>query len=406
MNTKKQIFIDKVVFSPLARLLNVFVRIAGKVLFIDHSLQKEFKTIAVCKFKGMGSIIQSTPMLEALRKRFPNAEIIYVSTEANKKFLQQISLIDTIVTVNDKSFLSSLTGSLKAIFILIRKRPEVYIDLEIYSNFSTIFTTLTLSKNRIGFYLRSSSFRMGIYTHMMFFNPKIPVSEVYLQIARLFGNFENSPEVYRLNNQNLENSFFQNENYIVINPNASDLRLERRWDKSNFIELIKKISANYVDLKIVLIGSNSEFEYTQTIKNQVSDIENVLNLAGKTSIQELISLISIAKCVITNDTGPMHIAFSCKTPSVCLFGPCSPQQYGMSDKTFIIYKNVYCSPCVHDFEIPPCKGNNICMKLIQTDEVYSAFESVIKNVYKSDNICKSAVYFSHDEILGLVKRSK
>lgn len=406
MNTKKQIFIDKVVFSPLARLLNVFVRIAGKVLFIDHSLQKEFKTIAVCKFKGMGSIIQSTPMLEALRKRFPNAEIIYVSTEANKKFLQQISLIDTIVTVNDKSFLSSLTGSLKAIFILIRKRPEVYIDLEIYSNFSTIFTTLTLSKNRIGFYLRSSSFRMGIYTHMMFFNPKMPVSEVYLQIARLFGNFENSPEVYRLNNQNPENSFFQNENYIVINPNASDLRLERRWDKSNFIELIKKISANYVDLKIVLIGSNSEFEYTQTIKNQVSDIENVVNLAGKTSIQELISLISSAKCVITNDTGPMHIAFSCKTPSVCLFGPCSPQQYGMSDKTFIIYKNVYCSPCVHDFEIPPCKGNNICMKLIQTDEVYSAFESVIKNVYKSDNIYKSAVYFSHDEILGLVKRSK
>ncbi len=405
MNTKKQIFIDKVVFSPLARLLNIFVRIAGKVLFINHSLQKEFKTIAVCKFKGMGSIIQSTPMLEALRRRFPYAEIIYVSTKANKEFLEQINLIDTIVAVNDKSFFSTLIGSFKAIFILIRKKPEVYIDLEIYSNFSTIFTTLTLSKNRIGFYLRSSSFRMGIYTHMMFFNPKIPVAEVYLQIARLFGNFENSPEIYRLNSINLENSFFQNENYIVINPNASDLRLERRWEKSHFVDLIIRISLKYPELKIVLIGSKTEYEYTQSIKTQFQNKEQVVNLAGKTSIQELISLISNAKCVITNDTGPMHIAFSCKTPSVCLFGPCHPQQYGFAEKSYIIYKNVYCSPCVHDFEIPPCKGNNVCMKLIETDEVYSAFEAVYNNVFSEARINTPAVYYSNEEIFGLVKRS-
>ncbi len=66
-------------------------------------------------------------------------------------------------------------------------RPDVYIDLEIYSNFSTLVTLFSCSKNRISFYLRSSSFRMGIYTHMMFFNSEVQISEVYLQIARLFG---------------------------------------------------------------------------------------------------------------------------------------------------------------------------------------------------------------------------
>jgi hypothetical protein len=57
---------------------------------------------------------------------------------------------------------------------------------------------------------------------------------------------------------------------------------------------------------------------------------------------------------------------------VALFGPCSPQQYGVNPSGIVIYKNIYCSPCVHDFIIPPCKGDNQCMKLISVAEVVNA----------------------------------
>ena len=185
MNTRNKIFLDKFIAKPLGIILNVFVRILGKILRIDHNLDKEFKTIAVSKFKGLGSILQSTPMLDAIRKRYPNAEIIYVSTKSNEGLLRKIDWIDTVIVVDDSSLWKFFISNIRALWKLIRKRPEIYFDLEIYSDYSTLFTTFTLSKNRVGFYLRSSSFRMGIYTQMMFFNPNVPISKVYLQLSKL-----------------------------------------------------------------------------------------------------------------------------------------------------------------------------------------------------------------------------
>ena len=133
-----------------------------------------------------------------------------------------------------------------------------------------------------------------------------------------------------------------------------------------------------MDIKI--IGSPREREYTEEIKNKI-DNSRVQNIAGSTNIDELIQVISNTKFMISNDTGPMHIAFSTQTPIVCLFGPCSPEQYGSSKHAYIIYKNVYCSPCVHDFAVSPCKGNNVCMKQITVDEVLLKVEQLISNCF-------------------------
>lgn len=94
MKTRTQILIDRVIAKPLAILLNFVTRIAGQIFRIDHSLDKPFKRLAICKFKGMGSIIQATPLLLALRNRYPDAEIIFVSTKANEKLLKNIKTID------------------------------------------------------------------------------------------------------------------------------------------------------------------------------------------------------------------------------------------------------------------------------------------------------------------------
>ncbi len=70
----------------------------------------------------------------------------------------------------------------------------------------------------------------------------------------------------------------------------------------------------------------------------------------------------------------MHIGFSLKKTAIALFGPCSPHQYGFAENAVCFYKNVYCSPCVHEFIIPPCSyGNNDCMKLISVEEVMNLF---------------------------------
>lgn len=371
----------------------------GKITSIDHRLDKDFEKIVICKFKGLGSIIQSTPMVEAFRKSYPNAEIIYLSTQSNRALLEKVEHIDTIYTIDDSSIFKLIQTLTKIQIQLLKKRPDVFIDLEIYSNFSTIVGVFSLSKNRIGYYLRSSSFKMGIYTHMMFFNSTLPISEVYFQLFRLFKKEFPKPNLYPLKSTS---SIELPEKYVVINPNASDLRIERRWDINNFKSIVEFLLL-HSDYSIVLIGSKGEKEYTdQLLKNHKS--ERLISLAGKTSMDELIKVIEKADLMITNDTGPMHIAFATGVSTICLFGPCSPEQYGNFNKTKVFYKKAYCSPCVHDFNIPPCMGNNACMKMIEVAEVKKSISDFIKNG-KLDNIDSiTIVYEIPNTVLGLVNR--
>jgi ADP-heptose:LPS heptosyltransferase len=401
MNVRSQLIIDKYIAKPIAYLLNFLVRLVGKLLRINHKLDRDFTRIAVCKFKGMGSIIQATPMLQALRNKYPNAEIIFVSTRGNQKILEKIDLIDTIVTVDDSGFFKFIGSNIKSLFFLMRNRPQVYFDLEIYSDYSTLFTLFTFSTNRVGFYLRSSSFRMGIYTHMMFYNPRVPISHVYLQLAQLLGCDAEGTSLYTLTpTQKTPHE----KPYIVINPNASDLRLERRWGKKNFTALIHFLLDKHPEFDILLIGSKGEQDYTASIASEIDD-DRLINTAGTTSIDGLIDLVAGARLMISNDTGPMHIAFCTKTPVVCLFGPCSPNQYGVSENAHVIYKNVYCSPCVHDFTVPPCKGDNVCMKLIEQIEVNAKVSELLQ---RSETISQAKneefLYKEDGNVFGQVNR--
>ncbi len=373
MNTRTKIALDTLMGTFVAYPLNFLVKLVGKLTRFDHSLDIEMNKIVVCKYKGMGSIIQATPLLQTLRKRYPNAKIVFVSSEENRGILEKTGLVDEIFTVKDKGLFSLIGSSIKVVSKLIRFRADVYIDLEIYSNYSSIITTLSMARNRFGYYLRSNRYRMGMYTHMMYFNTKVSISEAYLQFARLLGIENVQKELSELVVNESGKLKDLPEKYIVINPNASDLRYERRWPAESFIALIGKIRAEQPELAIYLIGGKSESEYVHEIHKHFENDQLVNDISGKTNLHELVEILRTANLLITNDTGPMHVANSLDTNVLALFGPCSPKQYGLGKNIKTIYKNVYCSPCVHEFVVPPCKGDNQCMKLITVDEVFEAY---------------------------------
>lgn len=401
MKTSAQLYIDKNLVKPFAWILNILVRIVGKILRINHDLDKSFTRIAICKFKGMGSILQATPLISALREKYPNAEIIFISTRSNRQIIEKIPEIDRAIYLDDSSVLKLIRTSTSSLFKLWKSRPQLYFDLEIYSDFSSVFTTLSLSTNRIGFYLRSSSFRMGTYTHMMFFNPKIVISDVYLQMAALVGCKIEEKKFLRFQKKDTSPFDF---NYLVINPNASDLRLERKWPEANFVALSQQLLEQFSDTHLVFIGAPSERAYTQKIIAQLKD-SRVHNTAGDTNIDQVIEIIQHAQAVITNDTGPMHLTLMTNTPSVSLFGPCAPEQYGLNGKQHkILYKPVYCSPCVHEFEKAPCNGNNVCMQLITVHEVFTAVSGLLKGENVESPSQEKISFQYQQKTLGLVLR--
>jgi ADP-heptose:LPS heptosyltransferase len=176
--------------------------------------------------------------------------------------------------------------------------------------------------------------------------------------------------------------------YIVINPNASDLRIERRWPAEKFVEFIRLFRQKYPEKIILLIGAGNEKKWVGHIHSQLDEqlTQGVFNTAGLFSLNELFALIAGSELVITNDTGPMHISFAFERPTVSLFGPASPSQYGQNPNAYGIYKNIYCSPCVHDFLKPPCNGDNQCMKKISVSEVLHLCDEIFSNSTASGKV--------------------
>lgn len=384
MKTKHKIIIDKLFGTPSAYFINALARFLGFFLRIDHSLNKPIHTIVIAKYVGLGSIIQATPLLQTLRKKYPAATLVFVTTHGGKMLLGHIPEVNKTLTISDKNIIQVVFSSMQLLFKLWKLKPQLFIDLEYYSNYSAIITTLSLAKNRLGFYNQDKAYRKGIYNFLIPFNIDLPISTTYLHFAKLL-NCEQEIvslkiEINRSNHwKQISEKINLNktQSYIVVNPNASDLRLERRWPKQSFIHVLIALIEENKSCTIVLIGDKSEISYVTEIEKQLNQPENIINSAGKLSLSELIILIADAKLMLTNDTGPMHIAFATKTKTISLFGPCSPKQYGGLEHATTFYKKVHCSPCVHKFIIPPCHGDNQCMKLIGEEEVKTALMKLL-----------------------------
>jgi ADP-heptose:LPS heptosyltransferase len=383
MKTTTQITLDKWILAPVGHLLNAVIRLLGVIVRPRHDLKEEFATIAVCKFKGMGSIVHATPLLLHLRKQYPQAHIVFVSTEQNKSLLRLFPFVDQTLLLNDASFLSLCKSLPFFLYSLFALRVRLFIDLELYSHFSSIVVAASAAQNRLGYYLRASQYKKGIYSHMLYFNTLCPLSMTYLQMTRLLGHSSSDHALYDFQElvtpptpqphpypQDLQAP------YVVVNVNASDLRLERRWPASYFVSLLLKLTQHYPQHTLVFIGTSSEKDYTQQVVQHLPS-EHVMDFSGKTSITGLIQLLAGASLVVTNDTGPLHLAAAVKTPVVALFGPCNPLQFACHIVGEILYKPLYCSPCVHEFQQPPCKGNNRCMQMITVDDVFDAAQRLL-----------------------------
>ncbi|MBL0065242.1 MAG: glycosyltransferase family 9 protein [Bacteroidetes bacterium] len=420
MQTRTKVILDAWIGRTAVFGLNLAARVLGKFMGIDHSLDKIPGKIVVCKFLGMGSIIQATPLLQTLRKSFPNSKIYFVTAKANATLLTSIDAVDETWTVDDHGLVSLFKSSWSLLRKLWNAKPDLYIDLETYSYYSTAIATMSCARNRFGFYRAERNIRMGVYTHMMFFNARAPIAQSYLQMARLIGCREIVNDLFPFSVKDSEKTSFRKKletqtgkslsTYIVINPNASDLRIERRWPGENVISLISGIRKRFPEFSIILIGAKNEKPWVDSIYTSLSpDVkENVYNTAGEFTLPELFALLNEARLIITNDTGPMHISFSLRKPTICLFGPASPTQYGQNPNAYGIYKNLYCSPCVHDFLTPPCKGDNQCMKLITVKEVAELCEKVLGNEsIVPDSLENSGMHFTKGNeytSLGIVQR--
>ena len=164
----------------------------------------------------------------------------------------------------------------------------------------------------------------------------------------------------KLNNHNLK---------LGINPGAS-YGSSKRWYPKEFSKVAAELSAKF---DIIIFGGQSEVDIANDIEKSLikKGISNYQNLAGKTTISELINQISSLDLFITGDSGPMHIAATFQIPTVAIFGPTKDNETSqwMNEKSVIVKKNLECQPCMK--RTCPLKHHN-CMKMVMASDVLRA----------------------------------
>jgi len=151
-----------------------------------------------------------------------------------------------------------------------------------------------------------------------------------------------------------------------INPGAS-YGSAKRWYPEEFARVAQELSSQY---DIIIFGGSDEVEIANDIEKSLvqNGVTNYQNLAGKTTIPELLEKISTLDLLITGDSGPMHVAAAFQVPTVAIFGPTQDDETSqwMNDKSTIVKKNLDCQPCMK--RTCPLKHHN-CMKLIKANDV-------------------------------------
>jgi ADP-heptose:LPS heptosyltransferase len=388
MTHRTRILADRLVATPIAFLFNGLARLLGAMLRRDHSITSaNVNRVVVAKLIGMGSILQATPLLRALKRHYPHCIITFVTMRANQDLIQRLSWVDEVLVLDDRNIFAILITTLRTVVELIRRRADLYFDLELYSGFASLLALCAVTRNRLGFYRHSVAFKNGIYTHLVYFNTRMPVRSLYLQLGRVAGIPPGQPdqigpvrvdeqdrsEVNRVLSQTV--GWQLAKPFIAINPNASDLLLERRWPDEYVIGTVGRLIS--LEHQVALLGAKSERPYVQSLVDSLPPEMQlcVANTAGRLSVGELLALLEGAACVLTNDSGPMHMAIALGRPTVCLFGPANPEHYGQElPNVEIFYEPVFCSPCLYEADQPPCNGNNVCMQRIKPGPVIESVQ--------------------------------
>ena len=160
---------------------------------------------------------------------------------------------------------------------------------------------------------------------------------------------------------------------VGINPGAS-YGSAKRWYPEEFAKVASELSDQY---DIVIFGGPGEVDIALDIEKSLlkKGVKNYQNLAGKTTIPELINHIYNLDLFITGDSGPMHVAAAFEVPTVAIFGPTKDDETSqwMNEKSLIVKKNLDCQPCMKR----TCPlGHHDCMNLIKAVDVLDSVKSL------------------------------
>ncbi|MBL8060184.1 MAG: lipopolysaccharide heptosyltransferase II [Chthonomonas sp.] len=330
--------------------------------------------ILIVRLSAIGDCLFGSPIAEALRQSFPNAYLGWAVHPLSAPVLEGNPFLDKVHVVPRKSFFRQLPMLARE---LRRERYDVAMDLQgLYK--SAAVALASGAPRRMG-PDKSHERVQWLYKELVAMDESQHVVPRYLNFARALGaTWHQEPEMlmpFGESHLAMARSLLEeagvpiSSRIITINPATS--KAVKDWPQGRFALLADALQSN---LKVVPIftGSPADRDLCDEIIKEMKTPG--VNLAGKTSLNELAALISLAELFIGGDTGPLHIAQAAGTRVLAIFGPTDPKLLGpRSPKHQTAYLNLECSPCRHKV----CPIGHPCMENLSVESLTMTAERML-----------------------------
>jgi len=359
-------------------------RQANSLSYIEMSVisGQEIKRVVVRGTNWVGDSVMSIPALRALRRVLPDARITLVLRPGVRGLFADADFIDELLVYDRRNMFSA--------FGQVREWKKRNFDLALL--FQNAFEAALIP------FLAGVPLRLGYATESRRAMLSHPLAlpdwrstrhEVfyYLYLVTALEQFlyqtsnicEADPdaslelsESRRQEAAHLLQTYGQNtdRSIVAICPGSINSRA-KRWPADSFANLADKLLDER--RQVVFVGSPAESEVSREVTNRMRNKPAVLT--GKTTIDQLTSILGVVDLVVTNDTGPAHIAAALGRPTLVIFGPTNPlTTRPFSGQAEILRHPPDCAPCM----LRDCPIDHRCMTAITVAEVLEQSNAMLK----------------------------
>jgi ADP-heptose:LPS heptosyltransferase len=349
----------------------------------------------------LGDAVMTTPAVQQLREHFPGARLALLTDEKLGDLWLHSKCINEVITFKTGETPWSIAGKLRSkrfdLALILPNSTRSAIEMWLagiparvgYTRpLGSLFLSRALSPAPNQMNKRSTGQIRRLIRNQPRATPPFPSAkpvhhtQIYLRLVGALGA-KTDPVAPRLqvNDAEVESAkarwlgtFASSKSarapvWVGVSPSAA-YGPAKCWPLENFTKVIQQISARFPETRWLGLGGPDDLKVCAQISRNVGD--HFLNLAGKTTIRDLMALLKICKVLLTNDSGPMHLAAALETPVVVPFGSTSPELTGPGlpgDPRHVLLKaNVPCSPCFRR----TCPIDFRCMSEISVSDISDA----------------------------------
>lgn len=298
------------------------------------------KKILVIRFSSFGDIVQASAINSAVKKRYPEVELIWLTKKAFEPLLFADPNVDKVKS------LESFRGTI-SIFRWIKSQKFDFVYDAHYSLRSSLLFLLTKVFSGGSLWIRRSKHRWKRYLLFtfrinLFPKPFVGQASYLAPLKSLNISIEPNKTHWNFDEKIIKkvDELLGSGEFIVLAPSAAWEM--KRWPINHWNKLIKIFIEKFPDTKVVLVGGPND-----RFINDFYSHPNVINLSGKLSLLESSYLVTKANVTVSADTGIIHVVDAHQKPGILLNGPTA---FG---KTFspsikILEAGLYCQPCSKD----------------------------------------------------------